>query len=171
MWHIAYCDTFVIPHQCHDVRLSLYNLIEWLHYPCAHNILHGCPRHRKKDSRSLRLIRTPEHLSSSIGRLPNGFLGLSLNDRTIISLMILLDKTVSVGWDSLSIRTLDWCLPCIQKSGWKEGRCCTRVCPPIPFSFAKSNTLIIGYVATPLLVSWNGHTYVWVIHHLSRDTL
>ena len=28
------------------------------------------------------------------GRRPNGFLGLSLNDRTIIFLVILLDKTV-----------------------------------------------------------------------------
>ena len=32
-----------------------------------------------------------------LGRRPNGFLGLSLNDRTIIFLVILLDKTVSVG--------------------------------------------------------------------------
>ena len=31
------------------------------------------------------------------GRRPNGFLGLSLNDRTILFLVILLDKTVSVG--------------------------------------------------------------------------
>ena len=31
------------------------------------------------------------------GRRPNGFLGLSLNDRTIIFLVILVDKTVSVG--------------------------------------------------------------------------
>ena len=31
------------------------------------------------------------------GRRPNGFLGLSLNDRTITFLEILLDKTVSVG--------------------------------------------------------------------------
>ena len=33
----------------------------------------------------------------SIGRRPNGFLGLSLNDRTISFLVILLDTTVSVG--------------------------------------------------------------------------
>ena len=31
------------------------------------------------------------------GRRPNGFLGLSLNDRTILFLLILVDKTVSVG--------------------------------------------------------------------------
>ena len=31
------------------------------------------------------------------GRRPNGFLGLSLNDRTNLFLVILLDKTVSVG--------------------------------------------------------------------------
>ena len=35
------------------------------------------------------------HLFISIGRRPNGFLGLSLNDRTIIFLVILLYKTVS----------------------------------------------------------------------------
>ena len=33
----------------------------------------------------------------SLGRRLNCFLGLSLNDRTIIFLVILLDKTVSVG--------------------------------------------------------------------------
>ena len=33
----------------------------------------------------------------TIGRRPNGFLGLSYNDRTILFLVILLDKTVSVG--------------------------------------------------------------------------
>ena len=32
-----------------------------------------------------------------IGHRPNGFLGLSYNDRTILFLVILLDKTVSVG--------------------------------------------------------------------------
>ena len=31
---------------------------------------------------------------TGIGRRPNGFLGLSLNDRTILFLMILLDETV-----------------------------------------------------------------------------
>ena len=31
------------------------------------------------------------------GRRPNDFLGLSLNDRTILFPVILLDKTVSVG--------------------------------------------------------------------------
>ena len=35
------------------------------------------------------------------GRRLNGFLGLSLNDRTILFLVMLLDKTVSVGQDSL----------------------------------------------------------------------
>ena len=33
----------------------------------------------------------------TIGRRLNGFLGLSLNDRTILFQVILLDKTVSVG--------------------------------------------------------------------------
>ena len=36
-------------------------------------------------------------LEHEVGRRPNGFLGLSLNDRTIIFLVILFDKTVSVG--------------------------------------------------------------------------
>ena len=38
---------------------------------------------------------TPETIS--LGRRPNGFLGLSLKDRTVLFLVILLDKTVSVG--------------------------------------------------------------------------
>ena len=37
------------------------------------------------------------------GGHPNGFLGLSLNDGTILFLVILLDKTVPVGEDSLCI--------------------------------------------------------------------
>ena len=32
----------------------------------------------------------------AIGRRPNGFMGLSLNDRTILFLVFLLDKTVKV---------------------------------------------------------------------------
>ena len=36
-------------------------------------------------------------LFQTVGRRPNGFLGLSLNDRTILFLVILLDKTVSGG--------------------------------------------------------------------------
>ena len=40
-----------------------------------------------------------------LGRRPNGFLGLSLNDRTILFLVTLLDKTVSVGKDSLAFTT------------------------------------------------------------------
>ena len=44
----------------------------------------------------------------AIGRRPNGFMGLSLNDRTILFLVFLLDKTVSVGLDSLCITTLDY---------------------------------------------------------------
>ena len=35
--------------------------------------------------------------ASSSGRRLNGFLGLSLNDRTILFIVILLDKTVSIG--------------------------------------------------------------------------
>ena len=35
--------------------------------------------------------------SQSRGRRLNGFVGLSLDDRTILFLVILLDKTVSVG--------------------------------------------------------------------------
>ena len=34
------------------------------------------------------------------GRRLNGFLGLSLNDRTILFLVILFHKTVSVGYDA-----------------------------------------------------------------------
>ena len=44
--------------------------------------------------RSALLYLTLPHI---IGRRLHGFLGLSLNDRTIISLVILLDKTVSEG--------------------------------------------------------------------------
>ena len=36
-------------------------------------------------------------LVSLLCSVSNGFLGLSLNDRTILFLVILLDKTVSVG--------------------------------------------------------------------------
>ena len=43
---------------------------------------------------------------SRADRRLDGFLGLSLNGRTILFLVILLDKTVSVGWDSLCIMTL-----------------------------------------------------------------
>ena len=42
----------------------------------------------------------------ALGRRRNGFLGLSLNDRTILFLVIFLDKTVSVGYDRLCITTL-----------------------------------------------------------------
>ena len=43
-----------------------------------------------------RFLRFPnEH--STLSRRLNGFLGLSLNDKTILFLVILLDKTVSVG--------------------------------------------------------------------------
>ena len=44
--------------------------------------------------------------SQTGGRRPNGFLRLYLNDRTILFLVILLDKTVSVDLDGLWIRTL-----------------------------------------------------------------
>ena len=42
----------------------------------------------------IRRIPLPPRLPK--GRRPNGFLGLSLNDRAILFLVILLDKTVSV---------------------------------------------------------------------------
>ena len=48
----------------------------------------------------------PPIINHFSGRRPNGFLGVSLNDRTFIFLVIILDKTVSVGEDSLCIRTL-----------------------------------------------------------------
>ena len=48
----------------------------------------------------------PRQQTLTRGRRPNGFLTLSLNDRAILFLVILLDKTVSVGSDSLSIKTL-----------------------------------------------------------------
>ena len=44
--------------------------------------------------------------SPLIGRRLNGFLGLPLNDWTIIFLVILFDKTVSIGEDSVCIKTL-----------------------------------------------------------------
>ena len=47
----------------------------------------------------IREEETPERelwREGKIGRRLNGFLGLSLNDRTILFLVILLDKTVSV---------------------------------------------------------------------------
>ena len=47
-----------------------------------------------------------EEVEASRGRRPIGFLGLSLNDRTILFLVILLDRTVSVGLDCLCNRTL-----------------------------------------------------------------
>ena len=37
------------------------------------------------------------YVSVLVGRRPNGFLGLSLNDRTILFLVILVDKTFLVG--------------------------------------------------------------------------
>ena len=40
------------------------------------------------------------------GRRPNGYLGLSLNDRTILFLLILLDKTVSVRQDCKTVFAL-----------------------------------------------------------------
>ena len=43
---------------------------------------------------------------ATLGRRLNGFLGLSLNDRTILFIVILLDKTVSIGEDSICITTL-----------------------------------------------------------------
>ena len=47
-----------------------------------------------------------EHTRPSWGRRPNGFVKLSLNDRTIPFLVILLDKAVSVGKDRLCITTI-----------------------------------------------------------------
>ena len=41
--------------------------------------------------------RQDEQLDTLVGRRLNGFQGISLKDRTIIFLVILLDKTVSVG--------------------------------------------------------------------------
>ena len=48
-------------------------------------------------SATSRLINHLVNLPSSLGRRPNGFLELSLNDRTILFLVNLLYKTVSVG--------------------------------------------------------------------------
>ena len=55
------------------------------------------PRHESVKANSV--IAMPEYVSylPCLGRRPNGFLGLSLKDRTILFLEILLDKTVSVG--------------------------------------------------------------------------
>ena len=43
------------------------------------------------------MIILSEHEMASLGRRLNGFVGLSLNDRTILFLAIIVDKTVSVG--------------------------------------------------------------------------
>ena len=51
---------------------------------------------RSKTSLSA-IIRTWTWPVLRLGRRPNGFLGLSLNDRIILFLLILLAKTVSVG--------------------------------------------------------------------------
>ena len=51
--------------------------------------------------------------TAAIGRHLNGFLWLSLKDRTILFLKIFLDKIISVGQDSLGITTLAQYLPTI----------------------------------------------------------
>ena len=43
------------------------------------------------------VVARPTDGCPTLGRRLNSFLGLSLNDRTILFLVILLDKTVSVG--------------------------------------------------------------------------
>ena len=65
-------------------------------------IFRSCPPRAEQFLRSS-IRSSPPNLT---GRCPNGFLGLSLKDRTIRFLVILLDETVSVGQDSLSITTI-----------------------------------------------------------------
>ena len=50
----------------------------------------------KRRRRNVQIFISVRH-DRSRGRRPNCFLGLSLNDRTVLFLVILLDKTVSVG--------------------------------------------------------------------------
>ena len=61
----------------------------------------------RDDNKSLsRANRGDERSIIIIGRRLNDFLGLSLNDWTILFLVTLLGKTISVGQDSLCITTL-----------------------------------------------------------------
>ena len=47
------------------------------------------------------ILTTINHFQQELkGRRLNGFLGLSLNDRSILFLVILLNKKVSVGYDA-----------------------------------------------------------------------
>ena len=58
-----------------------------------------CTLHRRRKGKKALggLMSLWWDLGRSVGHRPNCFLGLSLNDRTIILQVILLDKTVSVG--------------------------------------------------------------------------
>ena len=60
------------------------------HSPCLQSFLQQIALEHAEE------IRRPL-LLGPLGRRPNDFLGLSLIDRTILFLVILLDKTVSVG--------------------------------------------------------------------------
>ena len=55
-------------------------------------IFRSCPPRAEQFLRSS-IRSSPPNLT---GRCPNGFLGLSLNDESILFLVIFLDKTVSV---------------------------------------------------------------------------
>ena len=59
-------------------------------------------------------------MKAPLGRRFNGFLGLSLNDGTVLFLAILLDKTASVGQDSLCIRTLALTVPLRRRRGHRD---------------------------------------------------
>ena len=67
------------------------------------NTSHFWPSSRLQSGLEIKIApnqKTPRamlFLSLSLGRRPNGFPGLSLNVRTVIFLVILLGKTVSVG--------------------------------------------------------------------------
>ena len=60
----------------------------------------------------------------TVGRRSNGFLGLSLNDGIILFLVILLDKTVSVG-PVFALRRL----PTDDRGGDGRGRGPVAFCP------------------------------------------
>ena len=91
-WITTFCDSN------HDllgvVNLSPSSCVSWMH---------ACLSDRVRWNWGRRL-----RASGMRGRRINGLLGLSLNDRMILFLVILLDKTVSVAWDSICIRTLAW---------------------------------------------------------------
>ena len=76
-----------------STHLSTFNLMFVLQRPCVRNVI---KKARFFDTCSY-FCHGLREIGRSVGHRPNGFLRLSLNDRTIIFVVIFLDKTVSVG--------------------------------------------------------------------------